>query len=109
MPGKRPGIRILARVVSPINFQPNHTVGAFLSESFVVTTNRAKGRGEGTLVQTAHVNRLPGVGTETARKLKDFPSLRTLLHSAVATPEAQKLASELMDIDSVETVRSFGI
>lgn len=104
MPGKRPGVRLLARVVCPLNFQPDPLVMGFLSEPFVITTNRAKGRGEGTLVQTAPVQRLPGVGTETARKLKDFPQLRALLHSAKPSGLAEGAVAGLMDLDTVETV-----
>jgi hypothetical protein len=105
MPGKRPGVRLLARVVSPLNFQPDPLVMGFLSEPFVITTNRAKGRGEGTLVQTAPVQRLPGVGTETARKLKDFPQLRALLHSTKPPVDEKEAVAALMTLDSVETVR----
>ena len=47
MPGKRPGIRFLVRVLSPQTFQADPRVAGALSEVIVVTTNRAKGRGEG--------------------------------------------------------------
>lgn len=103
MPGKRPGMRLLARIVNPLTFQPEHKIAGFLSEPFVITTNRAKGRGEGTLLRTAPVQRLPGVGTETARKLRDFAALKSLLPTQAPTPEAQELEARVGD--AVETVR----
>lgn len=106
MPGKRPGMRLLARIVSPLTLQPEHKIAGFLSEPFVITTNRAKGRGEGTLLRTAPVQRLPGVGTETARKLRDFSSLRSLLPTQAPSPETAELEARVGD--SVETVRAAG-
>jgi hypothetical protein len=105
MPGKRPGMRLLARVINPLTYEPEHKIAGFLSEPFVVTTNRAKGRAHGTLVRTEPVQRLPGVGTETARKLLDFGQLRNSLRAALSAASILSRGPALMQTVTVETVR----
>jgi hypothetical protein len=106
MPGKRPGIRFLVRLIHPQTFRTDARVAGVLSEAIVVTTNRAKGRGEGTaLLQVRVVQKLPGVGTETARKLAQFDDWKHLLHTSALGDLASRITSAIMSTSAITTVR----
>lgn len=108
MPGKRPGMRFLVRIVNAQTLAPDPRVGGALSEAIVVTTNRAKGRGEGSaLLQVKPVQKLPGVGTETARKLAQFDEWKHLLHSSAVGETGRSITSAIMQTSPIRTVRAF--
>lgn len=105
MPGKRPGMRFLVRLVHPRTYMADPRVSGVLSEVIVVTTNRAKGRGEGTaLLQVKGVQKLPGVGTETARKLLQFEEWKALLNTTGSGQVAERITLAIMKTRSITTV-----
>jgi hypothetical protein len=101
MPGKRPAMRLLFRVVDPDRgYAPLHGVSGIVSSPFVVTTTRAKGGGEGNLLHTAHVSKLPRVGPETTKKLAELSTRAPGLESSL--PVGQSLQS--LRLSSITTV-----
>jgi hypothetical protein len=83
MPGKKPTVRLMFVMADPRGAPPYSQcpdVVGVISEEFLVTTCRAKGRGDGgALLYSTKVGFLPGVGQETERKLanlaESFPPL----------------------------------
>jgi hypothetical protein len=105
MPGKRPGIRFLVRVIHPGSYRADTRVAGILSEVIIVTTNRAKGRGEGAaLLQIKGVQKLPGVGTETARKLAQFDDWKHLLHPSGLGEAANRVTNAVTGTHAITTV-----
>jgi hypothetical protein len=76
MPGKKPTVRLMFYLADPRGspaFSEVPHVSGVISEEFLVTTCRAKGRGDGgSLLYNTKVSYLPGVGQETERKLANL-------------------------------------
>jgi hypothetical protein len=98
MPGKKPTVRLMFILADPRGgFSEVPVVSGVISEEFLVTTCRAKGRGDGgALLYNTKVSFLPGVGQETERKLANL--------SDSCPPLA---ASQLVRPNSISTVRQW--
>ena len=97
MPGKKPTVRLMFVLADPRGnpaFAEVPQVTGVVSEEFLVTTCRAKGRGDGgALLYNTKVSFLPGVGQETERKLANL---------ADSCPPLA--AAQLVRPDSISTV-----
>ena len=103
LPGRRPAMRLLVRIVRKTLRGPEAEprVAGAISEPILVTTNRAKGRGDGVNTRDP-VSRLPGIGTETARKLASFDEWK----AQMSNPAASGVNDAIAKTGRIVTVRA---